>query len=157
MNLPAIDQIKDLYACMQEAIDSGKLKQLDPPVDHYFAQGLYGRRIYVPGGTTVVTKVHMTQHITIALKGKCTMFDENGQRSIIEAPGMWVTEPGTYRAIYCHDNVEWVTVHASDKTDVQFAEFDTFADDYVDFLQRVSVDKPKRIDAAKFLRLGKLL
>jgi len=106
--------IADLKNAMQQAIDDGEIAKVDAPLEHYFAAGLYGRRIFVPAGTTVVTKVHKVQHIAIALKGTCTVIDQDGKKSIVSAPSVFITEPGTQRAIFCHDDVEWITVHASE-------------------------------------------
>ncbi len=131
---------------MEQAIEGGDLVKIEPTWDHYFANGIYGRRIYVPGGTTVVTKVHMTQHITIALKGSCTMVNEAGEHKEVSAPGVWVTEPGTQRAIFCHDDTEWVTVHATDiKDDVPAVEDEIFSDSFDEYYQRVSA-LPSAVD-----------
>jgi len=132
-------QIKSLHGTMQERIDAGEMTQVDPPLDHYFTDGLYGRRIYCPANITIVTKVHLSNHITIALKGTCTVVDENGVRKEVSAPGMWVTNAGAQRAIYCHDEVEWVTVHATNKETVPEVEFDIFADTFEEYVQRVSL------------------
>lgn len=145
--------IAQLRSVMQTAIDEGQVEQIDPPLEHHFAKGLYGRRIFVPAGTTVVTKVHMTQHITIALKGTCILVDELGGHRKIEAPGMWVTEAGTQRAIHCIDDTEWVTVHATDiQDDVPEVEAEIFSDTYEEYLGRVkalpqSVDMKLRLTA----------
>lgn len=138
--------IADLRLAMESAIDDGSIVKIEPTWDHHFANGLYGRRIYVPEGTTVVTKVHMTQHITIALKGRCTVVNEIGEHKEVSAPGMWVTEPGTQRAIFCHDDTEWVTVHATDiKDDVPAVEDEIFSDSFDEYYQRVSA-LPSAID-----------
>lgn len=125
-----------LREAMEECVERGLLGEIDPPVDHYLADGLYGRRVYVPAGVTIVTKVHLTQHITIALKGTCTVFGENGTRSIISAPAVFVTEPGTCRAIYCHDEVEWLTVHHCELKDIPAIEHHVFCDDFKEYDDR---------------------
>ena len=134
------NQIAELRSAMSHSIDNGELVKIEPKWDHHFANGLYGRRIYVPGGTTVVTKVHMTQHITIALKGRCSIVNELGGHVEVEAPGMWVTEPGTQRAIFCHDDTEWVTVHSTQiKDDVPAVEAEIFSDDFDEYFKRIEL------------------
>lgn len=125
--------IADLKDAMQQAIDGGEIAKVDAPLEHYFAAGLYGRRIFVPAGTTVVTKVHKVQHIAIALKGTCTVIDQDGSKSIVAAPSVFITEPGTQRAIFCHDDVEWITVHASDSNDVQVIEKNVTCDSFEEY------------------------
>lgn len=125
-----------LRDAMEECVNRGLLDEIDPPVDHYLADGLYGRRVYVPAGVTIVTKVHLTQHITVALKGTCTVFGENGARNIVTAPAVFITEPGTCRAIYCHDEVEWLTVHHCELTDIPAIEHHVFCDNFKEYDDR---------------------
>lgn len=132
----AKQQIFDLKGSMQAAIDSGEREKVDAPVDHYFAKGLYGRRIYVPAGSTVVTKIHMVQHIAIAIKGTCTVFAQDGSKKVVSAPSVFVTEPGTQRAIYCHDDVEWITVHATDLQDHIALEHEMTCDTFEEYEDR---------------------
>ena len=136
---PAVHQINSLRGALQERIDDGEMVQVEPPLDHYFTKGLYGRRVYCPAGITIVTKVHMSHHISVALRGTCTVFDDLGNKQKVTAPGVWVTEPGTVRAIYCHDEVEWLTVHTTEQKTVPEVEFEIFADTYNEYLQRVSL------------------
>lgn len=128
-----IAQINELRQSIKNIIDSGEAPEASAPVDHYLANGLYGRRIYVAAGTTVITKVHLSQHITVALKGKCTVFAETGEKFVVTAPAVFVTEPGTYRAIYCHDDVEWLTVHHTELTDIPAIEHQLACEDYDEY------------------------
>lgn len=108
---------------MIRAIADGELERRDLPLNHYFAEGLYGRRIYCKAGDTIVTQRHKTQHITIALKGVCYIYaGEHAKR--VEAPEMWITEPGTQRVVFCETDVEWVTVHHNPEniTDLDIVE-----------------------------------
>lgn len=111
--------ITDLKGSMEQAVQEGYLRQVEFPLEHYHTPELYGRRIFVPAGATVVTKVHKSEHITVALKGHCVVVDELGDRKDIIAPAVFVTKPGTQRAVYAVTDVEWFTAHAyqdEDKT-----------------------------------------
>ena len=118
---------------MVQGIASGELEARECPLDHYFAAGMYGRRIHCAAGTVVATKRHKTQHITVALKGECLVYGDDGTKRV-EAPAVWVTEPGTQRVVYCETETEWLTVHANpdDVTDLDILEpilaDDTLAD-----------------------------
>lgn len=107
--------IVELKTSMHNAVNSGELIQIEAPLDHYHTPELYGRRIYVPAGATVVTKVHKSEHITVALKGHCVVVDEIGDRKDIVAPAVFITKPGTQRAVYAVTDVEWLTVHACEE------------------------------------------
>lgn len=93
----------------------------EPALSHYRARGLYGRRIYVPAGHCVATRVHRQVHFTIALKGHCRVVDQDGNLADVVAPAVFVTQPGTQRACLALSDVEWLTVHAADIADVSTA------------------------------------
>ena len=103
--------IAKLKQSMESAISAKELAQVEFPLEHFFADGVYGRRIFVPAGATVITAVHKKEHITIALKGHSVVVDEVGDRKDIIAPCVFITKPGTQRAVYAITDVEWVTVH----------------------------------------------
>lgn len=130
------EHISRLKQFIEEGVHRGVFSSDEPPVDHYHADGLYGRRIYVPADTTVITKVHLTQHITIALKGTCTVFDEKGNRKTITSPNVFVTEKGTCRAVYCHDDVEWLTVHACELKEIKQIEHAISCNDFKEYDDR---------------------
>lgn len=130
--------IVELKQSMKAAINEGELIQIVPPLEHYHTPELYGRRIFVPAGATVVTKVHKAEHITVALKGHCVVVDEVGQRHDVVAPEVFITKPGTQRAVYAVTDTEWLTVHACKEQIVENIEkilvCDTM-DEYDHFLE----------------------
>lgn len=109
--------IAKLKQSMESAINSKEMLQVEFPLEHLFTATQYARRIFVPAGATVVTAVHKSEHITIALKGHCVVVDELGDRKDVIAPAMFVTEPGTQRAVYAVTDVEWATVHTYENED----------------------------------------
>lgn len=115
------------------AIHSGEIPKVEPPVEHFHTPDLYGRRIFVKAGTGGVTKVHKSEHITIALRGTCDVVDENGVKTQVVAPAVFITKPGTWRAVYAHDDVEWVTVHACKEQDIEKIEQQLVCDSQQEF------------------------
>ena len=115
-------RIEDLRSSMEESFARGLLPSYEAPLEHYVTGELYGRRVFVDAGATIITKVHDTKHITVTLKGTCTVYGQDGSRTIIESPNVFITDPGTQRAIYCHDEVQWLTVHATLLSDVDDIE-----------------------------------
>ena len=134
-----IPRIESLRYSMEEACRRGLMEEFEPPVDHLFCAGLYARRNYVPAGITVITKVHTVEHITVVLYGKCHIYDQHSKKSIIEAPSMWVTKPGTVRAIYCETDTSWITVHPSDTDSVEEIEQEIFAETFSEYQDRVKL------------------
>lgn len=103
--------ITKLKQSMESSINSGELEQVEFPLDHYFTPTQYARRIYVQAGATIVTAVHKSEHVTVALKGHCVVVDELGDRHDVIAPAVFITKPGTQRAVYAVTDTEWLTVH----------------------------------------------
>jgi len=114
--------IDDLRHAMAAAIESGDQTQILGDTEHFHADGVYGRKTKIPAGATIITPVHKKQHITVALKGICTVADADGNKKDVFAPAVFVTEPGTQRAVYAHTEVIWFTAHACEETDLELVE-----------------------------------
>lgn len=82
-------------------------------VAHLFTPGLYGRELFLPAGTLATSKIHKTQHPFIILKGKVSVLLADDQVQYIEAPYVGVTEPGTRRVVFAHEDTTWITFHAN--------------------------------------------
>ena len=80
----------EIRSSMENAIDAGEVNKVDPPLEHYHTDELYGRRIFVPANTVVLTKVHKKEHITVALKGTCTVVDGRKNKTVVTAPAVFV-------------------------------------------------------------------
>jgi hypothetical protein len=87
-----------------------KLPQIELPLTHRFAPGLYIREIFMPAGSVVVSMVHKEEHFTIVQKGRATVVTEYGTVEIT-APYSQITPPGTKRVLYIHEDSIWITVH----------------------------------------------
>jgi hypothetical protein len=90
--------------------------QVDCPLVHRFTDGMYIREIFMPGGTTVTTLVHKTNHPFVILKGKVSVWN-NGEVEHLEAPYIGITQPGARRLIVVHEDTTWVTFHSTFLTD----------------------------------------
>lgn len=116
-------EIADLQQAMADAIASGDQVEIKGDTEHFIVPGLlYGRRTNVPAGATIISAVHKVPHITVALKGIATVVGEDGEKRDVFAPNVFVTPAGVQRAIYAHTEVEWLTVHACEETDVDVIE-----------------------------------
>jgi quercetin dioxygenase-like cupin family protein len=91
------------------------------PLRHFFADGLYGRELTIPKHCVLTGAIHKRQHINILLKGDITVVTD-GEPVRIQAPYVMVSEPGTKRAGFAHEDSVWLTVHACEATDVAAAE-----------------------------------
>lgn len=95
--------------------------QVEIPVQHRFAQGMYVREITIPKDTLMTGKVHLFEHVSIMLSGDMTVLTETGMQRIT-GHNVFVSPPGTKRVGYAHEETKWLTVHATDETDVAVLE-----------------------------------
>ena len=101
------------------------------PVKHSFADGCYIREIFNPAGLLLVTKIHKKKHPFFLMKGKMSILTENGVQHV-EAPHHRITYPGTKRVIYTHTDCIFVTVHATESTNIEEIEEAVIAKDFQD-------------------------
>jgi hypothetical protein len=113
--VPSLPQIKRLEKAMME------FPQLDLPVSHHFADGLYARELAQPAGTLIVGKTHRKQHFYVLVQGEITAWTEKGMKRLV-APVLLVTQPGTKRVIYAHTDSIMITFHATKETIVDKIE-----------------------------------
>ena len=99
------------------------------PLKHSFAEGLYIRELTVPAGILTVTRCHKFAHPAFLLKGELSVLEEGGIRHV-KAPAYFITPKGTKRIIYHHTEVILVTVHATNKTDIQEIEKELVSEDF---------------------------
>ena len=82
---------------------------------HSFAGGMYCRKIFIPRGTVVVSRVHKTEHFFIGCVGELHVAGQ-GENYVIR-PGDVVPSPvGTKRVVFAMTDVVVLTVHKTDKT-----------------------------------------
>lgn len=113
--IPTREDIERLQASMRE------LPQVELDTKHWFADGMYAREVRRPKDTTIVGKVHKREHFYIVLQGDVTIVGEGG-RTRVKAPCIFVSPPGTKRAVYAHEDSICLTVHRTDQTDVEAIE-----------------------------------
>ena len=77
---------------------------------HWFAPGLYGREITIPGNMVLTTMIHASEHIAILAKGSFTVYTEKGLE-YYKAPFTMITKVGTKRAMITHEEVVFITIH----------------------------------------------
>ena len=119
----------------QEAVENhpSKIKDVNGinPLTHNFADGQYIREMFNPAGVLLVTKIHNRSHPFFLLKGEMSIFSQDGVERI-SAPYYGITKVGTKRAIYTHTECIFVTVHATDKLNIEDVEEEVIAKSFED-------------------------
>lgn len=84
---PAID-VEQLESHMLQ------LPQAECPVVHHFGPGIYIREVTLPAGTFAVGHAQRREHLNIMLTGKVAIIDDTGQTKVLQAPMIFVGQPG---------------------------------------------------------------
>lgn len=101
------------------------------PVKNSFADGCYIREIFNPANELLVTKIHKKEHPFFLMKGEMSVLTDEGIIHL-KAPHHGITKVGTKRIIYTHTDCVFVTVHATELTDVKEIEEEVIAKDFQD-------------------------
>lgn len=92
------------------------LPQVDCPVRHYFAPGLYAREICIPKGTVLTGAVHKVENLVVLSAGKLRLVTEGGTVEI-SAPHTMTCKPGAKNAAYALEDSIWTNFFATNETD----------------------------------------
>lgn len=95
---------------LQRHIENLGAPSLDCPLKHHFAPSTYGREILLPADSLVIGKTHRHAHLNIISQGMVTVATEHGVTTHV-APCTFVSEVGTKRAVYTHEDTIWTTIH----------------------------------------------
>lgn len=98
-----------------EALLEG-VPQVECPVRHHFAPGVYCREMTVPAGVVATGAVHKTEHLTVIV-GHCHLTTDDGVREF-KGYSMVHSKPGAKRAIYAIEETIVTTIHPTEETDL---------------------------------------
>jgi len=93
-----------------------EVPQVDCPVRHHFAPGIYAREITIPKGTVLTGAVHKTQNLAILSSGKLQLVTDDGT-TIISAPHILTVMPGMKNAAYALEDSVWTNFFPTEETD----------------------------------------
>jgi len=127
-----------LHALTQHLIDAGGSPDAGE-LAHFFAPGVYVRRLDMPAGLTGVSKVHAREHIVIVARGKLALRCESDEQGRTVCAGdVWVSQPGDPRAWHALEDATIITVHhnVGDGRDLELIEKQHIAGDGLTAPQR---------------------
>jgi len=114
-----------------EALQSAMVELPQAPgmdTTHFFGGGMYCRRIAIPAGRVIVSKVHSTEHMFIGCVGELMVAGQGENYTL--SPGDVIVSPiGTKRVVFSVTDVVVMTVHKTDKTSVDALEEELMHDD----------------------------
>lgn len=103
-----------------DRLETALLNQFQPvecPVTHRFTPGCYSREIFMPAGTLLTSKIHRTRHQYVVISGRASVYIPDVGVRHLEAGHVGITEPGTRRVLYIHEDCRWITFHPLDATE----------------------------------------
>lgn len=98
-----------------------KMPQAELTTEHHFSPGMYMRKVFRPAGTLIVGKVHKEPHFFLCAKGEIIAWTENGMKRL-QAGDVVESKPGTKRVTLAVTDAIGVTIHRTDKTDLDEIE-----------------------------------
>lgn len=113
---PSYEQLKALEQAIVDNCEPAALKET-----HHFADGIYGRELFIPAGTVLTGKIHRHSTLNLLIQGDITVTTPDGMKRI-QAPAVFVSPPGTKKAGYAHTDTRWVNVHPTKITDLAAIE-----------------------------------
>jgi hypothetical protein len=110
------EKINDFQKKYESNLESGDLTPVEYSYKHYFTEihsefgaALYAREMKLPKGAVVIGKIHKHPTMNVLLKGKVSVVTENGGR-VIDAPCIYVSDPGVKRVGYVLEDCLWVNI-----------------------------------------------
>jgi hypothetical protein len=94
-----------------------KMPPRECPLIHRFTPGLYVREIFMPKDTILTSLLHLTTHPFFVLQGDVSVWYHGVPVQRYRAPYTGITEAGTRRLLYTHEDTIWTTVHVTNLTD----------------------------------------
>jgi hypothetical protein len=140
------DFTSKIYKAQSRLLDCGSAyvgEEFDKinPLVHTFADGMYIRQITMPAGQIIVSKIHGQTHPYFILKGDVSVLTEDGVKRY-KAPYSGITEAGTKRVLYTHEDTVWTTVQRTNETDLDKIEEDVMIKETnMDFISDEGIDK----------------
>jgi hypothetical protein len=89
---------------------------------------MYCRTLFRPADTLIIGKCHKREHLYIVASGTVTIAGD-GYRETVTGPKVFVSKPGTKRAVYAHTDATTMTVHRTDETDLDAIEAELIEED----------------------------
>ena len=95
--------------------------QVDVPLQHLFAHGVYMRMGTIPKGSFLIGHMHKTDHLNVLFSGKVSIL-MNGEVKEFTGPCVFKAEAGVRKMIYAHEDATLANIHGTDCTDLDKIE-----------------------------------
>jgi hypothetical protein len=97
-------------------------EQVEIPVTHLQAEGMYCREITIPKGTIAIGHAHSEDFIEIVSKGKMLLYSPGKEPIEVKAPHTGIGKAGKRKIGYALEDTVWTTFHHTHETDIKKIE-----------------------------------
>ena len=99
---------------LEDALRS--VPQVDCPIRHHFAPGIYAREITIPKGPVLTGAVHKQESLVVLSAGRLRLVTDDGTLEI-SAPHTMTCKPGAKNAALALEDSVWTNFFATEETD----------------------------------------
>jgi hypothetical protein len=121
-NLTVREKIVRLELAMKSS--EGFLGEDPFPLRHWFADGMYGREIWLPKDSLIIGKIHRHNHLNFVL-GDVSVLSEDGSCRL-QGYNTLISSPHTKRVVYAHIDTLWTTIHTNPTNTRDLDEIEDF-------------------------------
>ena len=122
-HISGMPTIQQMQALQSEMVGMDGADRFGPEPEHFFADGVYGRKLVIPAGRLLFGRWQRKANITVQLYGDCEIATEDGPKRIV-GTHVFRVPPMTKRLMFTHAETAWITCHATDETDMALVERD---------------------------------
>lgn len=142
--IPTREDIERLQAAMLAEVSDGSMQVPEMRTEHYFSGGMYCRKLWRPVKTYIVGKVHLKDHLFLCAAGEIMTWTETGMR-VLKAGDVVESRAGTKRATLALTDAIGITIHKTDKIDLDEIEAELIEPD-----QEVLFDARNQVKSLTF-------
>ncbi len=119
-----INRLKELQGHLAKLPQCG-----DMVTTHYFSGGMYCRKVWRPKWTVIIGKVHKAPHFFMCTLGQIAVSSGDGQWKTLSAGDVIESIAGTKRITVALTDAVGMTVHRTEKTDLDEIEKELIEED----------------------------
>jgi hypothetical protein len=137
-----IMRLEDALFAAPEHVD------LDEQTEHYFAPGIYVRKLTIPAGVVLTGKIHRYEIMNILVSGTIKVTTDDGVEELT-GPLIFNSQAGTKKAGYAITDTIWLNVHPTELTDLDEIEREFIAPSFEALEQEQKPQLPRSAEDEK--------
>jgi hypothetical protein len=124
---------------------AGEVSPVTIITTHHYANGVYGREVFLPAGTLATGGVHKDDHLNVLSQGEIRVLTAEGMKQL-KAPATFASKAGMKRIGVALTDVVWTTFHPNPENETDFFK-----------LEAAAIEQPRKINPRKSCPPSQLL